>query len=118
MPETAAGQSAQSSQSQPSPEPTAIPEPTASPASSVQTKLVSGDPVAIFPNPLTATNALTAYRAYMDQTVSGMLGAQGKTKIEVQAEIQAMDRISGDFAITLTGEPPIKGGFVIIGDDP
>ena len=72
----------------------------------------------MFQSAATAMNALSSYRAEMKHILAmDMMGASGDIKTEVQADVQAPDKMGGDMIITLTGEPPITNGFVIIGDD-
>ena len=134
-----APQSAQSAQSQPAPTaepmPTAEtnapvappapsePEPTAAPANTpaptAQAQAApAGSPADVFQSAVTAMNALSAYRAEMEHViVTDMMGMSGEIKTEVNADVQAPDKMGGDMIITLAGEPPITNGFVIIGDD-
>ena len=103
---------------EPAPEPTAAPAPTNTPAPSAPTQAATGSPADIFQSALTAMNALSSYRAEMEHILAmDMMGASGDIKTEVQADVQAPDKMGGDMIITLTGEPPITNGFVIIGDE-
>ena len=103
---------------EPAPEPTAAPAPTSAPAPSAQAPAATGSPADMFQSAATAMNALSSYRAEMEHILAmDMMGASGDIKTEVQADVQAPDKMGGDMIITLTGEPPITNGFVIIGDD-
>ena len=105
---------------EPAPEPTAAPAPTSAPASapSTQAPAATGSPADMFQSAATAMNALSSYRAEMEHILAmDMMGASGDVKTEVQADVQAPDKMGGDMITTLTGEPPITNGFVIIGDD-
>ena len=135
---TTAPQSAQSAQSQPAPtaetmptaetntpvEPTpTAPEPTAAPANTpaptAQAQAApAGSPADVFQSAANAMNALSAYRAEMEHViVTDMMGMSGEITTEVNADVQAPDKMGGDMIITLAGEPPITNGFVIIADD-
>ena len=137
---TPAPQSAQSAQSQPAPtaepmptaetntpvEPTpTAPEPTAAPANTPAPAPTApaqaapaGSPADVFQSAAAAMNALSTYRAEMEHViVTDMMGMSGEIKTEVNADVQAPDKMGGDMIITLAGEPPITNGFVIIGDD-
>ena len=96
-------------------EPASAPEPTASPE---PTQAAPGSAAYILQIALTAMNALSSYHAEMEHVLTvDMLGASGDVKTVVHADVQEPDKMGGDMTITLTGEPPIANGFVIIGDD-
>ena len=134
-----APQSAQSAQSQPAPtaaplptaetnapveppapsepEPTAAPANTPAPTAPAQAA-PAGSPADVFQSAADAMNALSTYRAEMEHViVTDMMGMSGEIKTEVNADVQAPDKMGGDMIITLAGEPPITNGFVIIADD-
>ena len=147
-----APQSAQSAQSQPAPtaepvstaetntpvEPTpSAPEPTAAPANTPEPAPAqaapAGSPADVFQSAATAMNALSTYRAEMEQVLTIEMGVSEdmtpapaptaeimtllETRIDVQADVQAPDKMGGDMTITLQGEPPIANSFVIVGND-
>ena len=101
------------------PEPTAAPANTPAPAPTAPAQAApAGSPADIFQSAATAMNALSTYRAEMEHViVTDMMGMSGEIKTEVNADVQAPDKMGGDMIITLAGEPPITNGFVIIGDD-
>ena len=149
-----APQSAQSAQSQPAPtaepmptaetntpveppapsepEPTAAPAPTAAPSTQAQAA-PAGSPADVFQSAAAAMNALSTYRAEMEQVLTIEMGVSEdmtpapaptaetmtllETRIDVQADVQAPDKMGGDTTITLQGEPPIANSFVIVGND-
>ena len=94
----------------PAPEPTAAPTNTPAPAPSGQTQAATGDAAAIFQSALTAMNALSSYRAEMEQVMMGI-------RTEVQADVIPPDSMGGDMTINLTGEQPIANSFIVIGDE-
>ena len=103
----------------PSPEPTAAPANTPAPAPTAQAQAApAGSPADVFQSAANAMNALATYRAEMEHViVTDMMGMSGEITTEVNADVQAPDKMGGDMIITLAGEPPITNGFVIIGDD-
>lgn len=72
------------------------------------------DPAAALADAIAAMKGLPSYRVDMEHAMS-ITGVQGETKTEIQADVQAPDKMGGSMTITLGGQPPVAMRFVRVG---
>lgn len=72
------------------------------------------DPAAALADAIAAMRGLPSYRVDMEHALT-ITGVQGETKTEIQADVQAPDKMGGSMTITLGGQPPVAMRFVRVG---
>ncbi len=99
------------------PEPTAASEPAPTPTAASEAA-PPADAAAAFQSAVDAMGALSSYHADMEHVaVVDMLGTPAEFRTEIQAEFQPPDKMRGDMAIAMGGEPLPMSGFALIGGD-
>ena len=96
----------------PTPGPNAASTPAAS-ATPTPAPDPDADPAAALANAIVAMKGLP-YRVDMEHAMS-ITGVQGETKTEIQADVQAPDKMGGSMTISLGGQPPVAMRFVRVG---
>lgn len=93
---------------------TPTPESNAASATPTPAPDPDADPAAALADAITAMNGLPSYRVDMQHALT-IAGVQGETKTEIQADVQAPDKMGGSMTITLGGQPPVAMRFVRVG---
>ena len=118
---TAAPEPTATSEPAPAPTATSAPEPTATAAPEPTAQAQAAPPADAadaFQSAVDAMGGLSSYRADMEHVaVVDMLGTPAEFRTEIQAEIQPPDKMRGDMAIAMGGEPLPTNGFALIGGD-
>ena len=94
--------------------PTPTPESPAASATPTPAPDPDADPAAALADAITAMNGLPSYRVDMEHALT-ITGVQGETKTEIQADVQAPDKMGGSMTIALGGQPPVAMRFVRVG---
>ena len=100
----------------PTPGPNAASTPAASAPAVIATPAPDpdADPAAALADAIAAMKGLPSYRVDMEHAMS-ITGVQGETKTEIQADVQAPDKMGGSMTISLGGQPPVAMRFVRVG---
>ena len=84
------------------------------PATPAPTPDPNADPNAVFAAAATAMKNLPSYRVDMEHAMS-IASVQGEAKTEIQADVQAPDKMGGSMSVILDGDAPVAMRFVRVG---